>query len=111
AQSCTLTDQANCTLAWTGGATCSPGPCGGPSGVCCRGATCNSGVTQANCTAPNPHAGAVFVGAAAACNAAGNRTTPCCEANYNKSGAITVQDIFDFLADWFAGSAFARVGG
>jgi len=39
------------------------------------------------------------------------RTTPCCEANYNKVGGITVQDLFDFLADWFAGSPYARVGG
>ena len=78
----------------------------GASGVCCRGATCNATVSQAACTAPTVHAGAVFVSAASACNTAGNRTTPCCEANYNKSSgpnAVTVQDLFDFLAAWFAG--------
>ena len=34
-----------------------------------------------------------------------------CYADYNKVGGISVQDIFDFLADWFAGSAFANTGG
>ena len=113
---CTLTDIVNC-----GGTyhpltlSCSPDPCGPPAtGVCCRGATCNATVAQSACTAPTTHAGARFVSTASACNAPGNRTTPCCEANYNQSTTtptITVQDIFDFLADWFSGSPFARVGG
>jgi len=72
---------------------------------------CNASISQANCTAPTAHAGALFLTTATVCNAAGVRTTPCCEANYNKSGGITVQDLFDFLADWFGGSPFAHVGG
>jgi hypothetical protein len=36
---------------------------------------------------------------------------PCCYANYNKLGGITVQDIFDFLTDWFSNSPNANVEG
>jgi hypothetical protein len=80
------------------------------SGVCCRGATCNSTVGQGSCTG-NTLAGAVFISSASACNAGGNTTTPCCYPDYNKIGGITVGDIFDFLNDWFSGSPFAIVGG
>jgi len=61
-----------------------------------------------NCTNPPGGAG-VTMPVGAACNS-GSNTTPCCLADYNKTGGITVQDIFDFLNDWFAGSVFARVG-
>ena len=33
----------------------------------------------------------------------GTGTTPGCSADFNGSGALTVQDIFDFLAAYFAG--------
>ena len=36
---------------------------------------------------------------------------PQCIADFNHSGAVTVQDIFDFLAAWFAGNASADVNG
>ena len=62
-----------------------------------------------NCSANAP-AGALFA-PGAGCNSGGSTTTPCCYADYNKVGGISVQDIFDFLADWFAGSAFANTGG
>jgi hypothetical protein len=83
-----------------------------PAGVCCRGATCTTAITsQANCTvASGSNAGAVFA-SAAVCNAAGNTQSPCCYANYNKSGGITVGDIFDFLNDWFGGRKYAVMGG
>jgi hypothetical protein len=83
----------------------------GSGGVCCRGATCNTTITSAgDCTATGT-AGAVFSGAESACNAATISNAPCCYADYNKANGITVQDIFDFLSDWFAGSPFASVGG
>jgi hypothetical protein len=78
-------------------------------GVCCRGATCNASVPLAGC-GPDGTAGARFVYTNGGCNPSGNTTTPCCYADYNKSGQITVADIFDFLNSWFAGSPFARVG-
>ena len=67
-------------------------------------------MAQASCTATGL-AGAAFVSAAAACNSGGSATTPCCYADYNKVNSITVQDIFDYLGDWFSGSAFANTGG
>ncbi len=79
------------------------------SGVCCRGATCNATVAQASC-AGSGAAGASFAATASACNAGGSTITPCCYADYNKVSGISVQDIFDFLGDWFAGSSYARFG-
>jgi hypothetical protein len=81
-----------------------------PTGVCCRGATCNTSIAQASC-AGSGMAGAVFVSAAAACNAGGSTITPCCYADYNKLNGISVQDIFDYLNDWFGGSSLANTGG
>ena len=80
-------------------------------GVCCRGATCNASVGPDGCVTSGTHAGAVWSGATEVCNGSGSRTTPCCEADYNKVNGVTVQDIFDMLADWFAQSPFARIGG
>ncbi len=82
----------------------------GGSGVCCRGATCNTSVAQAACLASN-EAGAVFVSGSTVCNAAGNTRTPCCHADYNKVGGLGVNDIFAFLNDWFAGRPAAVIGG
>lgn len=84
------------------------------TGVCCRGATCSTAITSsAACTGSligGQTAGASFP-TGAACNSGGSTTTPCCYANYNKVGGITVNDIFDFLNDWFAGSPYANTGG
>lgn len=76
--------------------------------VCCRGATCAI-VAPGACTVASGLAGASTPGATA-CNASGNALTPCCLADYNKSGALTVQDIFDFLNDWFASSPYSAAG-
>jgi hypothetical protein len=82
----------------------------GSGGVCCRGATCALTTTQAACTVPpGVVAGAQWF-SGSACNAPGNARTPCCQADYNKSVGVTVQDIFDFINDWFAGSGYARPG-
>ena len=83
-------------------------------GVCCRGATCNTTVASAAaCTASlvtGQTAGAAFA-SGSACNATGITATPCCYADYNKVNGINVQDIFDFLNDWFAGSPYANTAG
>jgi hypothetical protein len=71
-------------------------------GVCCRGATCNSTLTQAQCTPPGGAAGALYVTTTTTCNTATNNKTPCCYSDYDKSGAIAIADIFAFLNDWFA---------
>ncbi len=84
-------------------------------GVCCRGATCTTTITtSAACSSTligGQFAGASFVSAAASCNAGAISNTPCCYADYNKASGVSVQDIFDFLGDWFAGSTFANTGG
>jgi hypothetical protein len=84
------------------------------TGVCCRGATCTTTITTAAaCTAsliPGQVAGASFP-TGSSCNSGPISNAPCCYADYNKTGGITVNDIFDFLADWFAGSPYANVGG
>ena len=80
-------------------------------GICCRGATCSTMVSQADCTPMAGTAGALFVASSSNCNASPTSNTPCCYADYNKVGGVSVQDIFAFLADWFAGSPFANVGG
>ena len=98
------------TGTYNANATCSPNSCPLPSGVCCRGATCNTTISQSSCTGSGT-AGAKFSTVSGICNASGVRTTPCCYADFNKSGTITVQDIFDFLAAWFAHSPLAKVGG
>jgi hypothetical protein len=76
--------------------------------VCCRGATCTL-TTPSSCTVSSGVAGALSL-PATTCNAANNPVSPCCTADYNKSGALSVQDIFDFLNDWFAGSQYAAAG-
>ncbi len=66
-------------------------------GACCAGSTCSIG-TAATCTGANTS----FAGVGTVCNVFGtNNTTPCCLADYNHSGAVTVQDIFDFLGGYF----------
>lgn len=45
------------------------------------------------------------------CNAPANTTTPCCKADFNGASGVSVQDIFDFLAGWFAGSPQADFNG
>jgi hypothetical protein len=120
---CTLTDVANCTGTYGTSATCSPSPCGGPAGVCCRGATCSTAYASAaaceaamQSTSPTVHS--KFVTTASVCNTAptppatvGNATSPCCFADFNHNSSLEVQDIFDFLNDWFAGKKFAIPSG
>ena len=99
-----------------------PKPRPAPIGVCCRGATCSTAYTTAAAcaaayTSTTP-AVTKFVASASACNVPvstpgmlGNTTNPCCYANYNHNATLEVQDIFDFLNDWFAGNKAARTGG
>ena len=64
-------------------------------GACCTGSTCSEVLSSTLCSGH-------FAGAGSSCNASGNSTTPCCRADFNGSGSVTVQDIFDFLSAWFA---------
>lgn len=129
---CTVVVQASCSGTWTSGGNCSPNLCPQP-GICCNGVNCTfvlqsactgtfsagSGCvasscqglgaccfgvacrmdTAANCVGPRT----VFTGAGA-CNASAAATVPCCRADYDHSGGLSVGDIFDYLNNWFAGS-------
>jgi hypothetical protein len=110
---CVVAGATDCTAAGTSfiaGGTCSPNSCA-PAGVCCRGATCNSTITSAGACTASGAAGAFFATGTGTCNSGPVSNSPCCYANYNKVNGITVQDIFDFLGDWFAGNPFANTGG
>ncbi len=72
------------------------------TGACCVGTTCT--VTSISACI------GAFQGIGTLCGTVGNPTT-CCKANFNGMGGISVQDIFDFLAAWFAGSPSANVNG
>ncbi len=118
AGTCTTSTQAACAnpSVWTLNGVCSPNTCPQPAtGVCCRGATCTTALTsQAACTGGiigSPTAGAFFAASGTVCNAGAVSNSPCCYADYNKINGVSVQDIFDFLSDWFAGFPYANVGG
>lgn len=75
------------------------------SGACCTGIAC--GVIAANACS------GTFRGPDTACTPFGdpdNRTT-CCAANFNGQGGVTVQDVFDYLQAFFAGTPTADFNG
>ena len=90
-------NNANQALLWTR-------PAGG---VCCNGSSCLAEVTAGSCTGAHR----LFVANWTACNAIRNTQMPCCKADYNKVGGVTVQDIFDFLVAWFARDPSADTNG
>jgi hypothetical protein len=68
--------------------------------------------TQATCVpSPGSSAGYRFLGNNSACNVPGNLRSPCCRADFNQSGVLSVQDIFDFLGAYFTGDAAADFNG
>ncbi len=83
--------------------------CPTQGGRCCIGARCSIVTSQGQCSGTGA-AGAAFSAGAANCNTT-SLTTPCCFADYNKQSGVTVQDIFDFLTDYFTGSVNANVAG
>ena len=100
------TDCANAGgTAQASGSTCSPNTCPVASGTCCRGSTCVTGVAASACTGSDT----LYISGGATCNATGNHKTPCCEADFNHVGGVTVQDIFDFLSAWFAKNPIANI--
>lgn len=104
--SCGVTIQTTCSGTWSSGGSCTPNPCAPANGTCCAGATCRV-ATAAACTGPNT----AFQSATSTCNTSGSAITPCCLADYNHMGGITVGDIFEFLNEWFAQSPRADMVG
>jgi hypothetical protein len=103
---CQLTTPVPCgTLGGTAqavGVTCTPNPCVIVTGACCTGTTC-AVVAQTACTG-------VYRGGGTTCLFTGNPVT-CCPANYNQVGGLSVQDIFDYLSDYFSGHPNANFNG
>jgi hypothetical protein len=97
APACRIDTPEACTGTFTANAGCASTNCS--TGACCDGATCTNTAATV-CTGPNRH----FAGPGTVCNAAGNLTTPCCYADFNHSGAVSVQDIFDYLFAYFGGA-------
>jgi|GEM_PF-4276112 len=101
---------AACSGTFTIAGVCSPNPCPQPifTGACCNtstGACCNTStgacavVTDTACAS----LGGTFSGNNTLC--VPNPCTPVanCPADFNNSGGVSVQDIFDFLSAYFAG--------
>jgi hypothetical protein len=77
------------------GTTCAMIICPQPQvGACCTG----PGLTMCSITTQAACAG-FFAGVGTTCGIPSNPVI-CCRANYNGVDGVTVQDIFDFLADW-----------
>jgi subtilisin-like proprotein convertase family protein len=83
------------------GDTCDPA-----AGACCAGVTCGLS-TAAACSGPNRR----FTAVGTACNAPGNAAAPCCRADFSQAGGVTIQDVFDYLGAFFAGSSAADFNG
>lgn len=107
---CLLTSEPQCGLQgglWTPEGACVPNPCIMPgSGACCEGSACIV-VPPMACIGPNTQ----YIGDGVPCNAPGNDGSPCCRADFNQTGMITVQDIFDFLDAFFDGDNSANYNG
>jgi uncharacterized membrane protein len=73
-----------------------PGP-----GACCDGTNCTV-IEQLDCQS----LGRAFRGGDTACGTSGNPTA-CCRVNFNGQNGVSVQDIFDFIAAYFAGDPSA----
>jgi hypothetical protein len=71
-----------------------------PRGACCTGTMCVLTVSE-NCAG----AGQVFLGIGTVCRpfVRGGTVNACCPADFNGMDGVSVQDIFDFLAEWSAG--------
>ncbi len=127
--SCTIATPGNPATCATGNlvvnGTCTPNTCPPPAnGVCCRGSTCSTAFADAAaCAAAMDTTSPAtilskYVATSTVCNTPvttpgtlGNTISPCCYANYNHNSQLEVQDIFDFLNDWFGGKKAAIVGG
>jgi hypothetical protein len=100
---CVVTTDTDCTNGtFVFEAVCTGGTCQSVTGACCRDTACTVS-PAADCTG-------AFQGAGTACGATDNPTT-CCPANFNSAAGITVQDIFDYLAAYFAGDVRADFNG
>lgn len=105
-QGCDIRNAEDCAAgSWHQYLTCTVAPCAAQPqpGACCQGSHCTVTMGAAACAGG-------FQGDGSACGPFGNPTT-CCRANFNRTNGVTVQDIFDFLAAYFAGAPAADLNG
>lgn len=83
------------------------------TGVCCRGSTCNAALSTPDaCFGSMPAGSGVgvqFASAGGGCNTVGILTTPCCHGDFNKSGGVSVDDLFSYVNRWFEGNVFCDI--
>lgn len=92
----TIVSDSQCTSAKPSTSeACNLPPC---TGACCLGSGCTV-VAPSTCSAASGR----YAGDSSICNVAGDNVAPCCRADFNGIGGLTVQDIFAFLAAWFGG--------
>jgi hypothetical protein len=103
---CTLARPNVCTGAGLGfaglGTVCDPQSCPSPLGACCAGSPVPQCTLQSagNCS----QAAGVFAGIGTLCLPyPPGGPNDCCPADFNNSGSVGVQDIFDFLSGYFGG--------
>lgn len=80
------------------------GQIGPTTGACCRGSICVL-AAAAECAAT----GERFAGAGIACNASLQIQTPCCRADFDQSGTVSIDDLFLYLNAWFTGAPAAAI--
>jgi acetyl esterase/lipase len=103
---CSMSWGGQCAGDFTPQAFCSPMQCAPPppppppqptTGACCVGARCE--VREgADCAGP----GLGFGGPGSVCNPAA-ASRPCCYADFDRSGAVDILDVFAYLRAWFDG--------
>ncbi len=102
--SCAVTVDGQCSGQFLAGQACDPTPCGtGEFGSCCTGTSCALVAGSGAC------AGA-YRGPSVPCGTSANPIA-CCRANFNHIGGVSIQDVFDFLAAYFAAAPPADVNG
>lgn len=103
---CEVAAAAACAGVYQGdNVACDPTPCPQPTGACCIAAGDCQVLTGADCAA----AGGSYIGDGRPCLIEPGNIITCCVANINGVGGLTVQDLFDFLALYFAGDLTADV--
>jgi hypothetical protein len=84
-------------------------PCTPSTVACCKGTTCTTTFSAAQCTASDSGvSGTVLSGP---CDPAHSSFSGCCFADFDHMGGITVGDIFTYLNAWFAGTPFTKFDG
>jgi len=87
--------------------TCEASTCVTANVTCCRGATC--AVIAAGTCPPNGTIPGVGSSVASGASCTGNTFAGCCSADFNKSGASDVDDIFAYMNAWFSLSPYADI--